>query len=94
MLRILGAGAVAAALASLALPASAGESYTTRIEPNGFYGASVTVEQGVRVFRPLPPVRQVIVNPGGRTPMSLGVEDVQVNDRASPSNRRYYYPPY
>ena len=40
---------------------------TIRIEPRPYYGATVTLEQGVRVWRPLPPVKQVIVNPGGRT---------------------------
>ena len=34
--------------------ALAEEAYTTRIEPRPFYGATVTIEHGVRVFRPLP----------------------------------------
>ena len=43
---------------------------TTRIEPRPFYGATVTIEDGVRVFRPLPPHdRIIIVNPGGTTPL-------------------------
>ena len=50
-----------------ARPASA-EGYTTRIETRPFYGAVVTLEEGVRVFRPLPVERQVIINPGGQTP--------------------------
>lgn len=59
------------AAAAPALPAAAEEAYTTRIEPRNAYGATVTIEQGVRVFRPLPTERQVIVNPGGMTPLSL-----------------------
>ena len=54
---------------------SSAESYTTRIEPRPFYGAVVTIEEGVRVFRPLPPVRHMIVNPGGQTPLYLSVYD-------------------
>ena len=41
--------------------------YTTRIEPRPFYGATVTVESGVRVFRPLPPHDRVIIDPTGAT---------------------------
>lgn len=49
------------------LPASAqywsSPSSTTRIEPRPFYGATVTVEEGVRVFRPLPPHDRIIIDP-------------------------------
>ncbi len=93
MLRMLGTGVLALALVGHALPAAAQESYTTRIEPNGFYGATETVEHGVRVIRPLPPARQIIVNPGGRTPLSVGVSDMRVNEYV-PSTNRYFYPPY
>ena len=70
----------AAAFAAVAVvigapPAGAQDSYTTRIEPRPVYGATVTVEHGVRVTRPLPPVRQVIINPGGQTPVNLGTYD-------------------
>ena len=34
---------------------------TTRIEPRPFYGATVTIEAGVRVFRALPPHDRVII---------------------------------
>ena len=61
------AGAV---LAAGSLPASAQS--TVRIEPRPFYGATVTMEEGVRVFRPLPRHDRVIINPGGQTPLSLG----------------------
>lgn len=70
MIRIF---ASAAALALFAASAGAEEPTTTRILPYNAYGATVTVEQGVRVFRPLPADGHVIVNPGNRTPMSLNV---------------------
>jgi hypothetical protein len=41
--------------------------YTTRIEPRPFYGATVTMEAGVRVFRPLPPHDRVIIDPSYTT---------------------------
>lgn len=37
-----------------------------------FYGATVTVEEGVRVFRPLPPHDRVTINPDGKEQASLG----------------------
>ena len=42
-----------AGVATVVLPAAA-EPVTTRIETRPFYGAVVTMERGVRVFRPLP----------------------------------------
>jgi len=33
----------------------------------------VTLEEGVRVFRPLPPHDRVIINSGSKTPPSLGI---------------------
>ncbi len=71
----------AAATAVLATAAQA-EGYTTRIETRPFYGAVVTLEEGVRVYRPLPPPRQVIINPGGRTPLALSFSDVRVDKRS------------
>ena len=74
---------VAAAAAILLLPtaAVAYEATTTRIETRAFYGATVTLEAGVRVFRALPPHSKVIINPGGKTPVTLGFEE----------NRNYNY---
>ncbi len=60
---------------------------TTRIETRPFYGAVVTVEEGVRVFRPLPPTERVIVNPHGATPLSLGFNETYVNERNFSFNR-------
>jgi hypothetical protein len=66
---LLTAAAVSAAMPALAEPS------TTRIETRPFYGATVTLEAGVRVFRPLPPHDRVIINPNGKTPLHLGFED-------------------
>jgi hypothetical protein len=63
-----------------AAPACAEDAYTTRIEPRAAYGATVTIEEGVRVFRPLPSERHVIINPGGMAPLSLGYFDERYID--------------
>lgn len=63
-LALLLGGATAAAAASL-----------TRIETRPFYGASVTIEEGVRVYRALPAERHVIINPDGKTPLNLTIEE-------------------
>jgi hypothetical protein len=72
--RYFGLAAIATA-ASSALPALANESFTTRIEPRSFYGAAVTVEEGVRVFRPLPPHKHVVINPENKTPVNLSFNE-------------------
>jgi hypothetical protein len=56
-----------------ALPASA--QTLTRIETKPFYGAVVTIEEGVRVYRPLPSTSHMIINPGGRTPVNLSINE-------------------
>jgi hypothetical protein len=61
------------ALLLAAVPAS-GQTLT-RIETKPFYGATVTIEEGVRVFRPLPPTSHMIINPGGKTPVSLSINE-------------------
>ncbi len=66
--------------------AAAAQGYTTRIEPRPFYGATVTIEEGVRVIRPLPPERQVIINPDG-TPLSLGFNETNIYDRRAVYSR-------
>jgi hypothetical protein len=43
--------------------AYAEEAYTTRIEPRPYYGAVVTIEHGVRVYRPVPATRHMIIDP-------------------------------
>jgi hypothetical protein len=59
-----------ASLAFGSVPAAAQS--TTRIETRPFYGAAVTVEEGVRVFRPLPPHDRIIIQPDGKEQVSLG----------------------
>ncbi|MGL4396680.1 MAG: hypothetical protein ACRCS9_09095 [Hyphomicrobium sp.] len=85
-------GALIAATAAAVLGATSlasAQGYTTRIETRPFYGATVTLEEGVRVFRPLPPERQVIINPGGQTPLSLGFHETRVYERRSIRNYNY-----
>lgn len=77
----------AAATALGAMPAQAQEARTTRIEPRPFYGAIVTIESGVRVFRPMPPTKHVIVNPEGATPLSLGFHESRVYERRYETHR-------
>ena len=81
-MRTLAFGLIAAAgVAVGSLPASAQNYYwsssieprTTRIEPRAVYGAIVTREHGVRVFRPLPPHDRIIINPGNATPVGIDV---------------------
>jgi hypothetical protein len=64
------------------------ESFTTRIETRPFYGAVVTLEEGVRVFRALPADRQVIIDPNG-TPISLGFNETRVYEHSSNYNYNY-----
>lgn len=58
-------------LGSAAAPAE--PAHTTRIETRPYYGAVVTIEQGVRVYRPVPPTQHLIVNPDGMTPLQLNI---------------------
>jgi hypothetical protein len=44
---------------------------TTRIETRPYYGAIVTIEQGVRVWRALPPHDRIIIAPEGRVGINL-----------------------
>lgn len=52
------------------------QSQTIRIEPRPYYGAVVTLEQGVRVWRPLPATSHMIINPTN-APVSINVTDVR-----------------
>ncbi|MEI9900151.1 MAG: hypothetical protein WDN31_08500 [Hyphomicrobium sp.] len=56
-----------------ATPLCAEPAHTTRIETRPYYGAVVTIEHGVRVYRPVPPTTHMIVNPGGATPLQLDI---------------------
>lgn len=76
------AAALVAGTAVIAASGAALAGETVRIEPRPFYGATVTIEEGVRVFRPLPPTSKVIINPDGETPLSLGFNETTVNKRS------------
>ncbi|MEP3049211.1 MAG: hypothetical protein ABJL55_19990 [Roseibium sp.] len=69
-------GAVVAIAITAGLISSASAGDTTRILHNEPYGAIVTKEAGVLVFRGLAPTRKVIVNPGGKTPLELRQTEV------------------
>ena len=88
--QLFAASAILLAAGALIAPgrtASAAE--TVRIETRPFYGATVTLEAGVRVFRPLPADRRVIINPHGRTPLSLSFEDNRTESRNYNYNYNY-----
>lgn len=55
--------------------AAAGGAKTIRIEPRAWQGATISLEAGVRVFRPLPGTTHVIINPN-KTPVNLTVKEV------------------
>ena len=57
--------------------AASAEPVTTRVETRAFYGATITLEEGVRVYRPLPRHDRVIINPGGQTPVSLNFSEAR-----------------
>lgn len=72
--------APALALAAFAASPAFAESSTFRIETEPHRGAVVTIEAGVRVFRGMPPVERVVVNPGGQTPLALELKQTTVNE--------------
>lgn len=76
-MRVPGLLPLAAAAAALIGPAQAQTAHTTRIETRPIYGAVVTIEHGVRVYRPVPPTQHLIVNPD-RVPLVINVEDPPV----------------
>lgn len=86
-IRLFAAAAATLAFAGASAPASAQS--TTRIETRPFYGATVTLEEGVRVFRPLPVDRHVIINPEGQTPLALGFNETNVYERRVVKNYNY-----
>lgn len=79
LIRFASAAVVALSAVSFAASAAMAQS-TTRIEPRPFYGAVITLEEGVRVIRPLPPERHVIINPNN-TPLSLSFNDTRVYEK-------------
>ncbi|MEM7775615.1 MAG: hypothetical protein AAF732_08400 [Pseudomonadota bacterium] len=71
--------------------ASAQDAYTVRVEPRPYYGAVITIEEGVRVFRPMPPTRRMIVNPDNATPLTLSIKDVNKRVISRSTNHNYHY---
>ena len=69
--------AIAIAMFTLLAPtfAAAGDAKLIRIEPRAYYGATVTVASGVRVFRPLPSASHVIINPNN-APVNVSLKEV------------------
>ncbi len=77
--------AAALSLSAAAVAPALAQSSTIRIEPRPYYGAVVTLEQGVRVWRPLPPTSHMIINPTG-APVHINVTDVRgTANQASPA---------
>ena len=60
-----------AAVIALSASSSVTASELIRIEPRPYYGAVISIENGVRVFRGLPSQSLMIINPGNKTPVSL-----------------------
>ena len=58
----------------LATPSFAQDGSLVRVEPRPYYGATITIEEGVRVFRPLPKTKTMIINPGQKTPLHINVD--------------------
>ena len=84
---VVAAGAVAVSM--MAGAAFAGDAYTVRIEPRAYYGATVTIEEGVRVFRPLPPTRRMVINPDGATPLNLSLSEETKTVKSRSTNYNY-----
>ncbi len=76
-------------LTTAAAQSAAADASTTRIEPRPFYGATVSIEAGVRVFRPLPPHKNIIINPGNKTPLNVMLKDVTENRNIKSENNYY-----
>jgi hypothetical protein len=72
-------GVLTVAVSVFASATAANAQSTTRIETRPFYGATVTLEEGVRVFRPLPRHDRVIINPNGQAPVSLQFRESHEN---------------
>jgi hypothetical protein len=90
VMRHLASSLAAIALVCAAAVPAAADSSTTRIETRPFYGAVITIEEGVRVYRPMPATRHMIVNPGGVTPLSLSHADVRVEEHNTNTNYNYH----
>jgi len=89
MIRFFAFSSAGVALLSLAAASHAAAEGTIRIETRPFYGAVVTLEEGVRVFRPLPADEHVIINPDGKTPLSIGLQESNVYENRVVKNYNY-----
>lgn len=77
-MRILKPVAIIGAVAAWSSLAVAQQAQTTRIETRPVYGgAVVSVEHGVRVYRPVPPTKNVIINPNGQSPLALIIDGMR-----------------
>ena len=61
------------AVSLFASSALAQDASLIRVEPRPYYGATITIEEGVRVFRPLPKTKTMVINPGQKTPLHINV---------------------
>lgn len=69
--------------------ALASDASTTRVEPRPFYGAIVSVESGVRVFRALPPHRNIIIAPEDGPGVNLSINDTRKTVTRDGDDGRY-----
>ncbi len=56
-------------------------SSTTRVEKRAVYGATVTEEQGVWVFRPIPPTRNMVIAPADGPAVNLSLNQTEKDVR-------------
>lgn len=89
MIRVFAFSSASVALLALAAASQAAAEGTIRIETRPFYGAVVTLEEGVRVFRPLPADEYVIINPDGKTPLNLSLQESNVYEQRLVKNYNY-----
>ena len=93
MRRLLLAIALTVAAAFPAFAGNEGGAVTTRIETRPYYGAVVTVENGVRVWRPLPPHDRIIINPDGKASVNIDIDAKKHANRepvqGTPNHERY-----
>ena len=87
-MRLVGASAACMLIVGTS-PVMAGDASTIRVEPRPFYGATITLEAGVRVFRPLPKRKYVVINPGNKTPLGLNLTEVNETRRVYNENHNY-----
>jgi hypothetical protein len=79
-MRRLGLATLLLVLVSAQASAQDGAS-TTRVERRAVYGATVTEEQGVWVFRPIPPTRHMVIAPSDGPPVNLSLNQTEKDVR-------------